>query len=374
VDARPLARSPSPPLRAVRRVLSLTLVAAGTWLAGSCGGSSSGSDPAPVASGPTATIPDPIPVPVLELRYFPTRDGVNLDPAETTYNFTLQAIRSRVQGLSAQVVGALEQGSVYLRDPSRTPSLDYSIQESRELLTAVPLSAVHRGYPDYFAILNAVNVCDHVDNRGVREVWIWMYHTDRTVIDESNMAMGQRSRAHWNHGSYGNVSNSYQRNDMPVCQNTYTTYDYNYSRGLGEALENHGHQIDVVLEFVDRSLYWGRFVEPYGKTDGTINHCGWNHIPPNGSTDYDWRNTRIVPSNCSDWHPDGSGQVEMVSCQNWGCRDDSGATFKIWLMQRLPGKNNALQADGHPLRNWWEFVGDFDRALAVGKSLTRRPQ
>lgn len=59
----------------------------------------------------------------------------------------------------------------------------------------------------------------------------------------------------------------------------------------------------------------------------------------------------------------------MVSCQNWGCPDDSGASFKVWLMRRLPGRNNALVRDGKPLRNWWEFVGDFDRALASGKSL-----
>jgi hypothetical protein len=352
------------------RRLQLWLVLAAGALAASCGGSAASSDPAasPSPSPPVAAA-DPIPVPVLELRYFPTRDGVNLDPVETTYGFTLAGIRARVQDLSAQVLNALEQGSVYVRDAERRPALDYSILDSHEILAAVPLSAAYPRFPDYLAILNAVNVCDQVDNRGVREVWIWMYHTERTVIDESNMAMGQRSRAHWNHGSYGNVSNSYQRNDLPVCQNTYTVYDYNYSRGLGEALENHGHQIDVVLQFVDRDFYWGRFVEPYGRTDGTVNHCGWTHIPPNGRTDYDWRHTAVVASNCSDWHPDGTGQVEMVSCQTWGCPDDSGAAFKVWLMQRLPGRNNGLRRDGKPLRNWWEFIGDFDRALAAGRSL-----
>ena len=109
-------------------------------------------------------------------------------------------------------------------------------------------------------------------------------------------------------------------------------------------------------------------MEPYGRTDGTINHCGWVHIPPNGRDHYDWVNTAVVPSICSDWHPDGRGQVEMVSCRNWGCRNDSGASFKVWLMQRLPGNNNTLLVEGKPVRNWWEFVGDFDRALASGKS------
>jgi hypothetical protein len=31
-----------------------------------------------------------------------------------------------------------------------------------------------------------------------------------------------------------------------------------------------------------------------GKTDGTVNHCGWTHIPPNAIEDYDWTNPTIV--------------------------------------------------------------------------------
>lgn len=311
---------------------------------------------------------------VLELRYFPVlADGITLDPEETTYSFTLRQIRSRVDDLSGQLLQALTQGSLYVNDSTRTPSLQYSILESEERLAKVPKSSAYPRYPDYFAILGGTAICDFVDNRGVKEVWIWMYHTDLTVIDESTMAMGTRSRGFWNHGSYGNVSNSYQRQDLPVCQGSYTVYDYNYSRGLGEAMENHGHQIDTVLMFADeRSLYWDRFVKPYGRRDGTVNHCGWTHSPPNTERDYDWMNRTVVPSNCGDWHPDGSGLLEQVSCSSWGCRDDSGASFKLWLMQRTPGNENGRSLDGKPLRNWWEFIGDFDAALASGRSLVVR--
>jgi ELWxxDGT repeat protein len=320
-----------------------------------------------------ASIPIAVPmiVPVLELRYFPlAADGVHLDPVETTYNFTLAEVRARVDGISAQLVNALGQGSTYLQDPTQTASLHYSILESQERRIKVPKSAVYARYPNYFAILKGAGICDYVDNKGVKEVWIWMYHTDRTVIDESTMAMGTNSRSFWNHAGYGNVSNSYQRKDLPVCKHTYTVYDYNYSRGLGEAMENHGHQIDVVYLFADNhALYWDRFVKPFGQTDGTVNHCGWVHMPPNTQTDYDWSNTRVVPSNCSDWHPDGSGAVEDVSCLNWGCGNDSGASFKLWLLQRMPGNGNSLALGGLPLRNWWELIGAFDQALARGKSL-----
>lgn len=40
-------------------------------------------------------------------------------------------------------------------------------------------------------------------------------------------------------------------------------------------------------------------------------------------------------------------------------------------MQNIPWKDNNLQTvDGKKLRNWWEFIGDFDNAIIVGKSLT----
>jgi hypothetical protein len=39
-------------------------------------------------------------------------------------------------------------------------------------------------------------------------------------------------------------------------------------------------------------------------------------------------------------------------------------------MQNIPGKDNGLTYQNNPLRNWWEFIGDFDAAIAQGKSLT----
>ena len=89
-------------------------------------------------------------------------------------------------------------------------------------------------------MLNSLDVCHYVDVLGVKEVWVWMYHTGSIGPIESNMAMGRMSQAYWNHGTYGDVSNSYQQNDLPVCNRTYTVYDYNYGRDIGESLEDHG--------------------------------------------------------------------------------------------------------------------------------------
>jgi hypothetical protein len=107
--------------RSRHRVLSWTLAASGLpgW---SCVGQPADSARDPVASEARTPQAVPMPIPVLELRYFPTSDGVTLDPKETTYDYSLQAIRARVQELSGQLTEALERGSTYVRDPSRIPS------------------------------------------------------------------------------------------------------------------------------------------------------------------------------------------------------------------------------------------------------------
>src|SRR5262249_21284515 len=116
-DRQPLSLRPMQ-----RLVPSLMLASVCGSLTGSCRGRGRGSGPAAVAAVSTTT--QTMPVPVLELRYFPTTDGVTLDQKETTYGYSLPAIQARVQDLSGQLAAALEQGSVYVGDPSRSPSLD----------------------------------------------------------------------------------------------------------------------------------------------------------------------------------------------------------------------------------------------------------
>ena len=343
-----------------------------------------------------AEIPTPpaIPVPILVLKYFPDENGDgNLDLEITGMSDSLSSIRSKVNQLTNDGVAKLETASIYhgYKDASATPSLDFSIVDSKEYLTRIPLSNnlawgkpnVYR--PDYYNILNNVNICDYVNNQGVRQVWLWGYHTDPsqsaasspyTEPSESNMAMGTSSSAYWNHGSYGDVSNSEQIDDMPICQKTYTLYNYNYGRGLGEMIHNHGHQVEWLLNWVEgrevygmdppaNGIFWTKFV------GSDVSHkiinpgCGWVHIPSNAQNDNDWSNDNVVLSDCKDWKPDGTGTKGPISCNNWGCSGDTQTKFIVWWMQNIPGKNNNLN-----LRNWWEFYGDFDAAVAEGRSLT----
>jgi hypothetical protein len=98
--------------------------------------------------------------------------------------------------------------------------------------------------------------------------------------------------------------------------------------------------------------------------------CGWSHYPPNGESDYDWANPRFVPTDCEDWNPQGTGMKQTFNCERWGC---NGHEFFVWWMQNLPGRDNGLTYRGRDVRNWWHFVGDFDAAMAEGKSLLGWP-
>lgn len=253
-----------------------------------------------------------------------------------------------------------------------------------ELEIDADVSEARESSPDASARANAISyldkegICDYVDNKGVREVWVWMYHSNVTYPVESNMAMGKGSKEFWNYDGYGDVSNSYRENDLPVCQNTYTVYEFNYGRGAGELMEDFGHHFEAIFKYLDDDLFWNRFVGPFGDAASLsdkpgVKHCGWTHFAPNGEGDYDWYSEEDVMSDCEDWSPDLSGQAKPVDCHTWSGEvcdpSDAGAAWKAWWMQNIPGKGNELFYNGKKLRNWLEFIADFDGALKKGKSL-----
>lgn len=320
-------------------------------------------------------------IPVLVLKYFPTKDGVTIDTtitADIPEGRTIDEQRDITNNLNTNLLAALEEGSTYhsYKDPSAAPSLDYYAVEEKEYLTEVP--KIESGLlADYFQIMTDLNICNYVENQNVKEVWIWAY-AGQIQAWESNFA-----------SSYGDISNSNRDpSDLPVCLKTYTVYFYNYGRELGMALENHCHQIEHILNWVDSRdvtpadqwntlLFWGNFV---GRDKDNhvllpVSGCGWTHSPPNTEVDYDWYNPIEVLSDCEDWKPDRTGERKLVTCKTWtgneSCIDDGGGnSFKIWWMQNIPGKDSNLFYEGKKLKNWWNFIGDFDQAMEVGKSLT----
>jgi hypothetical protein len=202
--------------------------------------------------------------------------------------------------------------------------------------------------------MDRIDIRHWVEDRGIKEVWLWGYHGGVLDLWESNMA-----------GPYGDISNSNRDpDDLPEVSRTYTVYHYNYERGPSEAMEDHIHQIEHVLRHIDYHLFWETFVGHPGPL-----RCGWAHYPPNGETDYDWANPRYVLTDIEDWRPEGFGERKQMNCDRW--KGDSLTWFIYW-MQNVPGWDNGLIYQGRPLTNWWAFIGDFDAAMGARLGLVER--
>jgi hypothetical protein len=308
----------------------------------------------------------PFIVPVLVVKYFPVKGDLIDIEVTGDWGASLAETRAKTERLTQEVIKALQEGSRYhgYKNPKAAPSLKYQVAGVLEFLEPLPTRQKpgHKTpMTDYWQIMERVGVRRWVEGRGVKEIWLWGYHGGKVDLWESNMS-----------SPYGDVSNSDRDpNDLPVLAKTYTVYHYNYQRGASEAVEDHMHQIEALLNKVDgrdrtpaerwpELLFWGRFVGS-DRTHKIINPgCGWAHYPPNAERDYDWANPRAVLSDIEDWQPDGGGQKQPVNCERWG--GDSLRWFVYW-MQNLPGRDNGLRCQGRPLNNWWLFVGDWDRAM-----------
>ncbi len=321
----------------------------------------------------------PMAIPVVVVSYFPI-DGDNIDRKVTgDWGDSYAATKAKCERLTKETIAALEEGSRFrgYKDAAAKPSLKYTVAGTFEFKKPLPTCSLKPGekvpMTDYNAIMREIGIQKWVEERGVKEVWIWGYHGGVLNLWESNMS-----------GPFGDTSNSSRDpNDLPKLKHTYTVYHYNYQRGLGEAVEDHMHQLEALLNKVDGRdttppekwpdlLFWGKFVgsDVSHKIVTTPAHCGWTHYAPNSEKDYDWANKRYVETDIEDWRPDGGGQTQRMNCDRWG---GDNVRWKVYWLQAIPGANSGLTFKGRPLRNWWVFVADWDRAqrekwaLTVGK-------
>lgn len=299
------------------------------------------------ADGPETKAPWTIPV--LVLKYFPlTPDGKEIDKKITNnVGGPLDAMRRKVDAMTRETITALEEGSRFraYTNPKAEPSLKYAIVDTLEYLEPVPHHRKKKGFADYNAILERAKIKDYVMEKGVKEVWIWGYHSKEIGPVESNMA-----------SVHGDISNSHRDPlDLPVFPRTYTVYHYNYERGASMAVHNHLHQIEALMRHHGGDL-WKTFEGKPGAW-----RAGNCHFPPNGRKDYDWTNKEFVESDIEDWRPEGFGKKKKINCDVWDCDD---MKWYIYWMRSIPGKDNGLTFKGRPLTNWWVFTGDYDFAVA----------
>lgn len=341
--------------------------------------------------------PEAIQVPVLKLAYFP-RDPQRpnfLDSEETGWggnnwgHLTVDDWRQRTEQMSRAALPIINQATRYhgYKNPSAPQALNYFVVEFKEFFEPIP-----RGHPlgrnnfrpNYGGILRDLNICDWVDSQGVREVWMYGYHQEPGIVpDESKMS-----------SRFGDISNGLPKEEaiapqfrMPICGHSYVLYNFTYQPGgadaIGNNIHNRLHQVENVIPWVEgkwpptrenvsESLFWGDFseyVQSYTERN-YLSSCGNSHYPPNWETQsqgYLYNLQNYKQNNCESWHPDESQTTYInANCIQWGCTE---VGFYKWWMQNIPGLKNGIDYQGKKMRNWWEFIGDLDGALASGRSL-----
>lgn len=349
----------------------------------------------PTASPSASPTPSPIPSPtvkpismdgtntsynvnVLVMKYFPvTDDGQYIDASKTgDVGDSLSFVRQKTEIITNNLKTIIENASRYLgyKDGSAVQSLHYNIIETREYNQSVPIKGVgnRTSYPDYRKIMSELDICNYVDFRGVREVWLWAYQGPNKADGQPYLGIDEAKMA----GPFGDISNSQRYNDMPICNNTYRVYTFNYGRGSSEAFESWGHQLEAELDSIDTTLFRSIFQgSNYPQSQGVNGRCGSVHNPPNARNEYDRSNQSSQKSDCLDWNPDGMGQLSDISCQNWGCVDyndanNPGLNYMIWNWQNMPGRNNIKTYKEKKLRNWWDIHGNFDMVMRGSRRLT----
>jgi hypothetical protein len=325
----------------------------------------------------------PLKVPVLALAFYPT-DKNNpdfLDPVETGW------VNIRIADMKKATKGMIDSGLAFINDstryhgyknPNSPQYLDYFLLEMIEYSNPIP-----RGFPlnesefrpNYHQILSDIDICDYVENRGVKEVWIYAYHTNTIVPDESKMS-----------SKYGDISNALPKDEflpqefrLPRCNSFYVMYNFTYQPGganaIGNTIHNRLHQIENVVFFSENlgypvseqnvvgSLFWNDFSVLWDRASltGYRASCGNTHSPPNTTEGYDYDSRNYAENNCETWNPDDTlTSYVRANCEQWGCTD---LGFYKWFMQNLPGYENGMNYQAKPLLNWWDAMVNFEHYI-----------
>jgi hypothetical protein len=331
----------------------------------------------------------PLNTPVLVLEYFP-RDPLNpalLDKNETGWDginsggmVTIIDWENNTQKMLDKTLAASSEVTRYhgYKDSTSLQFLSYSVIDIKKIYTPIPRGVKvpfnpNNSRPNYGQILRDQNICDYVDNRNVKEVWMYGYHHNGTIEpDESRMS-----------SKFGDISNSVPKEEfidpqfrMPICNNSYVLYNFTYQPGvdpnIANSIHNKGHQIENQIGFVDNNIFWNDFSE---KVDiNTIRNfnssCGNIHYTPNWRSAQDtfkYNIQEVRQNNCETWNPDETKSTYIgANCNQWGCTD---LGFFKWWMQNIPGFNNGIIFNGQKMRNWWEATYDFNAFIENGKSL-----
>lgn len=309
-------------------------------------------------------------MPTVAYIYLPTTDGINIDVNEVTnVPQSLTLVKQRILETFKFTKFSLEEGSKFrgYQNANAKPYVGYKVIEYVFIYEPLPRGKKSHApgwHPDFNVIMNRFNGKKIVDTMGVKEVWLMGYDIAEISAVESNMSSP----------TTGDISNSLRwQDDLPIYNNTYIIYNYNMQRGGNEAVHNHGHQFESMMDYVafkqdgNTNLFWQNFVGRQGNNP-PLGRCGDTHHPPNTTVDYLYCNSTLVASDIFDWKPSG-GATTMVNCNTWasipyawpaGVSHNAESNFYILWMQSFPGAGNQIPHGSRWMSNWWEFLSNWD--------------
>lgn len=361
-----------------------------------------------------------IEVPVIIINYFPTNDGIFQDEKKgptdwnVYYNPTLEHMKEVILENVISTKNAIEEGTRF-RDFGRNQiekSVCINVEKYYNIFS-LPLTKWESGDSrvnrvDWKKLFPILNIEEEINKNGVKEIWFGGFQNfgasviknDETVdksffwgIPESNMSSPLT----------GDISNSWRiQNDLPIYNNTYIVYALIGDEGLGPNLHCRGHQIEVMLSYLDKSpnterLFENLFVGKKNNKFALNGRVGNVHFPPNAEKDYDYVNKNNIESDIFDWKPSG-GKKSVINSDTWlkinysninfvtksaqsfkngssGNRDWSNGEAKWHIMwtQSIPNENNNIEYNlngkVYKLTNWWDLFYNWDEAIRNKKTL-----
>jgi hypothetical protein len=345
-------------------------------------------------------------IPVLILRFLPTVDGINLDVSQARdfwspgYS-TLAAMKLKLATYDIRMKWMIEEASRFrgYRNAAAKRALGVRVVDIINIHEQTPpglsrqADASGKLIPevDYRRMFERLGIENYVNNLGVREIWMWNGSVDSsfpsydpvTCLPEYSRAVPESNMSS---PLTGDISNSYRWDDLPVYNHTYVVYGQNIRRTQAEAMHNRGHQLEAILSHVDSlrngnaNFFWDLFCGRNPDGSFAPGRVGNTHYPPNGASDYDYLNPRLVLSDCEDWTPAGTGTKKSVNANTWGnlpyawpttgtVEQKTESQYYLYWMQNMPGRGNAIAHGGSGLTNWWVFTADWDNALRSGLGL-----
>ena len=343
-------------------------------------------------------------IPVVILRFLPTADGENLDTTKVPDywdlgEISLAEMKARLDTFDKRIKFMLEEGSRFrgYKDPEAPPSVGYRVVEYITVYEHTPPGPAiwHQSdgmplrAPDFHQIFERFNMEHYVNDLHVKEIWVWMGGGNADFPSYDPAVNQPEDFRYWWESNMsspitGDISNSNRDNaDLPIYDSTYTVYGQNIWRTQAEAVHNHGHQLEALLEhvsylqFKNADLFWKQFVGQDAAGNFITGRAGWTHMPPNTTKHYDYTGTFTrVESDIEDWTPENEGARTLVNVETYGnlaypWREPAPGNIPqrvesqwyIYWMQNMPGHKNQIQYNTQNMTNWWVFTADWDAAM-----------